>query len=103
MQGATPGLRYYKAANQEAGPSLPNNAFPNEMWTTYLATPFGVSNFPREIGIPPLDWIKAIANVGFHKEHETGGHFPSVECPDVLVADLREWFGGDVVKKALEA
>lgn len=56
MQGATPGLRYYKAAYQEAGPTIMNNAFANEAWTTYLATPFRVSKFPREIGTPPLHW-----------------------------------------------
>ena len=98
MQGATPGLRYYKAAYQEPSPANMKTAF-----ATYLATPLGVSNFPREIAIPPIDWMRAIANVQFHKEHETGGHFPAVECPDALVADLREWFGGKVVKKTLEA
>ena len=54
MQGATPGLRYYKAAYQESGPTNAKNAF-----TTYLATPLGVSNFPREIAIPPMDWMQA--------------------------------------------
>lgn len=98
MQGATPGLRYYKSAYQESESMSTKNSF-----TKYLATPLGVSNFPREIGIPPKDWIQAIANVQFYKEHETGGHFPAVECPNALVADLREWFGGDVVKRALEA
>lgn len=96
MQGATPGLRYYKAAYQESGPTNTKNAF-----TTYLATPLGISNFPREIAIPPMDWMQAIANVQFYREHETGGHFPAVECPDALVGDLREWFGGDIVKRAL--
>lgn len=98
MQGATPGLRYYKAAYQESGPTNAKNAF-----TTYLATPLGISNFPEEIAMPPRDWIQAIANVQFNKEQETGGHFPAVECPDALVADLRDWFGGEIVKKALDA
>ena len=102
MQGATPGLRYYKAAYQETGP-VGTDGFARNAFETYLATPFGVSNFPREIAIPPLDWMQAIANVQFHKEHETGGHFPAVECPAALVADLREWFGGKVVKNALKA
>ena len=97
MQGATPGLRYYKAAYQESDPMNLETAF-----ATYLATPFGVSSFPREIALPPMDWMRAIANVQFYKEHETGGHFPAVECPDALVADLREWFGSAVVRKVLE-
>lgn len=59
------------------------------------------TTFLTEIAIPPLDWMQAIANVQFYREHETGGHFPAVECPDALVGDLREWFGGDIVKRAL--
>ena len=97
IQGATPGLRYYKAAYLESDPTNTRHAF-----TTYLATPLGVSNFPREIAIPPMDWMRAVANVQFYKEHEKGGHFAAVECPDELVADLREWFGGGVVRRALE-
>ncbi len=98
MQGATPGISYYKSAFQESDPTGFHKAF-----TTYLATPLGFSSFPKEVAIPPLDWMRAVANVQFYKEHEAGGHFASVECPDVLVADLREWFGGEVVKRALEA
>ncbi len=98
MQGATPGVRYYKSAFQESDPTGFHKAF-----TTYLATPFGFSSFPKEVAIPPLDWMRAVANVQFYKEHEAGGHFASVECPDVLVADLREWFGDEVVKRALKA
>ena len=98
MQGATPGLRYYKAAWQESGPTNVTNAF-----TTYLATPLGISSFPKEIAVLPVDWMQAVANVQFWKDHDKGGHFAAVECPDALVADLREWFGGEVVKRALEA
>ena len=48
-----------------------------------------------------MDWMQAVANVQFYKEHSKGGHFAAVERPDELVADLREWFGGKVVKRAL--
>ncbi len=47
IQAATPGLRYYKAASQESGPTNMKNAF-----TTYHSTPVGMSNFPKEIAIP---------------------------------------------------
>lgn len=30
-------------------------------------------------------------NIAFWKEHDKGGHFPSVEKPDVLVTDIREF------------
>lgn len=97
ITGVTPGLRFYKAATQEQGPANYENAF-----KTYLATPMGCSYFPQEIAIPPQDWVQAIANVQFHRQHDRGGHFPSVECPELLIDDLREWFGSEVAKRAME-
>lgn len=96
IQGPTPGLRYYKAAFDEKGESSMSNAF-----AVYVDTPIGVSLFHKEIIGPPRDWVAAIANVQFWREHESGGHFPSVECPDELVRDLRDWFSSDVVKTVL--
>lgn len=97
MQGATPGLRYYKAAYTEQGPYSVKN-----MFSTYLGTPLGVSNFPVEIASPPQDWIKQVGNLRWHKEHPKGGHFASVEQPDMLVEDLRDWSGGDIVQQAMK-
>lgn len=98
MQGATPGLRFYQAGGLETGKFTRANA-----WKIYLGTPVGVSLFPREIAVPPVDWVKAIARVGFWREHDRGGHFPAVECPELLVEDLRDWFGGEVVRAAMAA
>ena len=97
ISGATPGLRFYKAAYEERGPTSVKEAL-----TRYCGTPVGVSSFPKEILNPPRDWMNAVCNVGWMKEHGKGGHFPSVECPDLLVGDLREWFGEEVVKRAME-
>ena len=97
IPGATPGLRYYKAAFEETGPTSVKEAF-----SKYCNTPLGISSFPREVLMPPRDWMSAVCNVGWVREHERGGHFPSVECPEVLMGDLREWFGGEVVKRAME-
>lgn len=52
MQGATPGMRFYKAAYAEQGPY---NA--KSMFTTYLRTPLGVSSFLREILCPLQDGL----------------------------------------------
>ena len=100
MQGATPGFRMYKASKEEevGGIYTRNNA-----WTSYLpGTPWGVTFFPKELARPPLEWVRAVGDLRWVGEHETGGHFPSTECPDRLVGDLREWFGGEVVKKAMK-
>ncbi len=98
ISGATPGLRFYKAADAEQGPANAVNTY-----KSYVATPLGLSFFPREVVVPPKDWVQAIANVQFYKEHGKGGHFPSVECPELLVGDLREWFGSEVVRTAMKS
>jgi len=86
MQGATPGLRYYKAAYSEKYPSSVQQAF-----TIYNNVPTGVSHFPIDF-VSPRDWVAAVVNIQFWKDHDTGGHFPSVECPEKLVEDLRAFF-----------
>lgn len=32
-------------------------------------------------------------NITFWKEHDVGGHFPAIERPAVLVADVRKFTG----------
>ena len=96
MQGATPGLRYYKAAYDEKDPSCMEKVF-----TVYTSTPTGISRFPLDF-VSPKDWVAAVVNIQFWRDHETGGHFPSVECPEKLVEDLREFFSLEVVRLAME-
>lgn len=97
MQGATPGMRFYKAAFAEKAPYSAD-----EMFKTYLGTPLGVSSFPREIACPPQDWVRQVGDLRWHKEHPEGGHFATVEQPAALVGDLRKWFGGEVVREAMK-
>ncbi|KAL9598421.1 MAG: hypothetical protein Q9219_004511 [cf. Caloplaca sp. 3 TL-2023] len=96
MQGATPGLRFYKMAFAEEGEYSIKNSMKR-----YLAAPIGLSHFPKEIAIPPYDWVASVANEQFRREHDRGGHFAAVECPELLVQDLRDWFASEVVKKAM--
>ncbi|KAL9626463.1 MAG: hypothetical protein Q9204_007281 [Flavoplaca sp. TL-2023a] len=96
MQGATPGLRYYKMAFAEEGEASMKLAF-----TKYLSTPIGLSHFPREIMMPPYDWVSSVANEQFRREHDKGGQFAAVECPELLVQDLRDWFSSEIVKTAM--
>ncbi|KAL8952317.1 MAG: hypothetical protein Q9222_001769 [Ikaeria aurantiellina] len=96
MQGATPGLRYYKMAFREQGEASTVKSF-----TRYLGTPVGLSHFPSEIAMPPYDWVAWVANEQFRREHKTGGHFAAVECPELLVQDLRDWFSSKSVHGAM--
>ncbi|TFK73927.1 epoxide hydrolase domain-containing protein [Pluteus cervinus] len=54
---------------------------------------FGASCFPNDIGYIPQWWaqVGVAKNIVFWREHEAGGHFPAVECGDVLKADFREF------------
>ncbi|KAF9568038.1 epoxide hydrolase domain-containing protein [Agrocybe pediades] len=54
---------------------------------------FGASCFPYDVGYVPVWWAKATIaeNVVLWKEHDKGGHFPSVECAEVLKADIWEF------------
>ena len=40
-----------------------------------------------------VDWARMLGNLKFYKRHDSGGHFPAIEKPDVLVSDIREFFG----------
>ena len=104
MQGGTPGLRFYKASAQE--PKILEAAGEKytraNAWTTYLGTPLGYSIFPKELARPPLDWATGVANIAFYREHQKGGHFASTEQPELLVKDLRDWFGSETVKAAMK-
>lgn len=45
----------------------------------------------------PLDWAQRLGNVKYRTVHTTGGHFPSTETPDLLIEDIRKFFGDDEV------
>ncbi|KAF5373139.1 hypothetical protein D9758_001462 [Tetrapyrgos nigripes] len=55
--------------------------------------PMGASYFPKEPGNGPKSWSRAVGNLVFESEHDSGGHFAAHEKPDELVDDLRNMFG----------
>lgn len=52
-----------------------------------------LANVCLDVGYVPIWWAKCkvAKNIVFWKEHEKGGHFASVECPEVLVGDIRKF------------
>ncbi|MET8908894.1 epoxide hydrolase family protein [Micromonospora sp. NPDC004551] len=54
------------------------------------AVPTGVAVFPNDITIRPL--AERDHNVVQWTEFDRGGHFAALEAPDLLVADVREFF-----------
>lgn len=67
------------------------------------AKPMGFSSFPKEPAPTPISWAKGQAegnlDLLWWRVHETGGHFPALEQPEVLWEDVEEfvaqvWKGG---------
>ncbi|KAJ7512349.1 Alpha/Beta hydrolase protein [Mycena galericulata] len=55
--------------------------------------PLGISHFPNDGIVFPKSWTRAVGNVVFDGEHESGGHFAAYERPQELANDLRKMFG----------
>ena len=58
----------------------------------YSRVPHGFSAFAQEIEMYPRSWVEKIANVKFWREHDRGGHLAMYEKPELLVADVVEFF-----------
>ncbi|KAI0761439.1 alpha/beta-hydrolase [Irpex lacteus] len=58
---------------------------------------FGLSIFPYDIGGVFRSVAEKLGNLTFYKVHENGGHFPALDNADDLVADLREFFGENLL------
>ncbi|KAG1398767.1 hypothetical protein G6F58_011254 [Rhizopus delemar] len=79
---------YYECLNQ-------NELTSNVM--SYVKIPFAVSSFASEIAKLPKDWLEASANLQQYSEVKYGGHFPGLEEPQILLADLQKF--GKHIKK----
>lgn len=58
-----------------------------------LETPTAAAIFPAELAIPPRRWAEAAYNLVRWTEMPRGGHFAAMEEPDLLVDDIRAFFG----------
>jgi hypothetical protein len=41
----------------------------------------------------PLEWAQRSGNVKYRTVHEKGGHFAAMDATDLLVEDIRKFFG----------
>jgi pimeloyl-ACP methyl ester carboxylesterase len=58
-----------------------------------VEVPTGVAVFPYELFISPRPWAEAQYNITHWTEMPRGGHFAALEQPELLVDDLRTFFG----------
>jgi pimeloyl-ACP methyl ester carboxylesterase len=75
---------YYETAHADAG------------WAAAArqpsTTPTGVAVFPRDTSLPLRHLAERNDRIVHWSELERGGHFPAMEVPDLLVADIRAFF-----------
>ncbi|MEV4497102.1 epoxide hydrolase family protein [Micromonospora arborensis] len=58
-----------------------------------VRVPVGASIFPAEVPRPSRRWTtRRYPDLRYWKEHDRGGHFPALEVPELLIADLRAFF-----------
>lgn len=54
--------------------------------------PAGFAIFPKDLTRPPREWAARFFNVQRFTELPRGGHFAALEQPDLLAAEIREFF-----------
>lgn len=57
-----------------------------------IDVPTGISVFPVDVVYRPRKIAEQSADIVYWKDHDRGGHFAWAEVPEVLVADVREFF-----------
>ena len=58
----------------------------------FVRVPCGIAHFPKEIFMPPREWVARGYNVKRWTEMSRGGHFAALEQPEILAADIRDFF-----------
>jgi hypothetical protein len=63
---------------------------------TYVTQPVAISDFPLDIwhGLP-LDWAQRRGNVKLRMIHDIGGHFPTLDAPELVLQDTWTFFGDE--------
>ncbi|WP_329331304.1 epoxide hydrolase [Streptomyces sp. NBC_00663] len=57
-------------------------------------TPTGVAVFPKDLSLTIRRFVEPTNNIVHWSEFDRGGHFPSMEEPDLVVDDVRRFFRG---------
>jgi pimeloyl-ACP methyl ester carboxylesterase len=69
-------------------------SFPRHLGNDPVSVPMGASIFPQEIAKTPRPWLEhRFSDIRyFNTDLPKGGHFPSLEVPDLFVEELRACF-----------
>lgn len=74
---------YYERAHEKSGAeSLPQR----------IEVPTGCAIFPRDVRRVPRPWAERLYNIQRWEEMPAGGHFASLEEPELFVSEIRAFF-----------
>ncbi|KAH7308303.1 Alpha/Beta hydrolase protein [Rhexocercosporidium sp. MPI-PUGE-AT-0058] len=63
----------------------------------YVPVPLGVSSFAKDGFKTPVSWLEREANLSVQFVHDRGGHFAAYEVPELLVDDMRAFWGNNTI------
>ena len=58
----------------------------------FVYPPCAIACFPKEISVPPREWVARGYNVQRWTEMPRGDHFAEAEEPELLASDIRPFF-----------
>ena len=58
----------------------------------HIDVPAGVALFPKDILLPPREWVERSLRLHRWTQMPRGGHFAALEEPELLVEDLRAFY-----------
>jgi pimeloyl-ACP methyl ester carboxylesterase len=73
---------YYESANM----------VPPLLQTGRIDVPTGIAAFPKEPYSAPRSWLEPAYSIVHWTDMPCGGHFPALEQPELLIADIRTFF-----------
>ena len=86
---------YWLGASGASSARIYWESFGTDQTAGRVTVPTAVSIFPREMGKMPRAWVEArYTDLRRFSVLDRGGHFASLEVPDLFVAELRAGFAG---------
>jgi pimeloyl-ACP methyl ester carboxylesterase len=58
----------------------------------FVRPPCAVALFPKEVFMPPREWVERGYNIQHWTQMPRGGHFAAMEEPELLAQDIRRFF-----------
>jgi len=87
-------MTYWLTASGASSARIYWESFPRHLGTDPVSVPVGASIFPKEVAKVPRSWAQArFRDLRYwNTDLARGGHFASLEVPEVYVEELRKFF-----------